>query len=168
MRWALWTVGIIVGLIAVVVVVGMMLPQSHVASRSAHLRAAPERVWASLTNVDEYAAWHPGVRSVDVLPSVNGRASWLERSKDGAITYVVTDAEPPRRLVTRIADRNLPYGGEWETVLEPDSDGTRVTITERGEIYNPVFRSLARFVFGYTAAMDATLDALERRVMGKG
>ena len=48
------------------------------------------------------------------------------------------------------------------SALIPDGEGSTVTITERGEIYNPVFRSLARFMFGYTSTMDKTLDALER------
>ena len=30
-----------------------------------------------------------------------------------------------------------------------------MTITERGEIYNVVFRTLAKFVFGYTSTMEA-------------
>ncbi len=35
-----------------------------------------------------------------------------------------------------------------------------LTITERGEIYNPIFRVFARFVFGYTATMETYLKQL--------
>ena len=49
-------------------------------------------------------------------------------------------------------------------MLEPTDAGTRVTITENGEIYNVFFRFMARFVFGYTATMDRVLDALKARV----
>jgi hypothetical protein len=46
----------------------------------------------------------------------------------------------------------------------PTATGSRVTITERGEIYNPIFRFVARFFLGYTATMDAALQALSKRV----
>ena len=37
------------------------------------------------------------------------------------------------------------------------------TITENGEIYNPFFRFMARFVFGYTATMETYLKALGKK-----
>jgi hypothetical protein len=48
--------------------------------------------------------------------------------------------------------------------VQDPATGTRVTITERGEIYNPIFRFVARFFLGYTATMDATLRALSTQV----
>ena len=50
--------------------------------------------------------------------------------------------------------------------IEPAPGGSRLTITERGEIYNVVFRTLSRFVFGYTATMDDCLKAAARRLHG--
>ncbi len=38
-----------------------------------------------------------------------------------------------------------------------------VTITENGEIYNPFFRFMARFVFGYTVTMETYLKALGKK-----
>ncbi|HZD05714.1 MAG TPA: hypothetical protein VE173_12380, partial [Longimicrobiales bacterium] len=65
-----------------------------------------------------------------------------------------------------IADEGLPFGGTWTYVLEPDAGGTRVTLTEDGEIYNPFFRFMARFVFGYDGTMRSYLDGLEARMGG--
>ncbi|HUD13497.1 MAG TPA: hypothetical protein VMQ56_07565, partial [Terracidiphilus sp.] len=56
------------------------------------------------------------------------------------------------------------YGGSWSFVLEPANGGTRLTITEDGEVYNPVFRFVSRFVMGQTATQDAYLRALEKAV----
>jgi hypothetical protein len=39
-----------------------------------------------------------------------------------------------------------------------------VTITERGEIRNPIFRAVARYVFGYGATMEAFLDELRAHI----
>ena len=42
-----------------------------------------------------------------------------------------------------------------------ESDGaTTLTITEEGEIYNPVFRFMSRFIFGYHGTQHAFLKAL--------
>ncbi len=46
----------------------------------------------------------------------------------------------------------------------PTGSGSRVTITERGEIYNPIFRTLARFVFGYTSTMETCLEKAKGRL----
>jgi hypothetical protein len=40
---------------------------------------------------------------------------------------------------------------------------TAVRITENGEVGNPVFRFMARFVFGYTATIDTYLIALGQK-----
>ena len=37
-----------------------------------------------------------------------------------------------------------------------------VTITERGEVYNPAFRVLSRYVFGQARSIEAYLVKLER------
>jgi hypothetical protein len=74
------------------------------------------------------------------------------------------DREPPRRLVTRIADPDLPFGGTWTFELTPAGSGTSLTITERGQIRHPIFRAVARFVLGYGATMETFLDELRARI----
>ena len=77
--------------------------------------------------------------------------------------YEIVEQAPPSRLVTRVAD-GLPYGGTWTFELAPEGGGTRLTITEHGEVYNPIFRVLARFVFGHAATMEAYLEDLAARL----
>jgi len=132
------------------------LPVSHTAERTADVSAPPDRIWAALTDVSAFPAWRPDVTRVEQMPD----QTWREHGTHGAITYRVTVAEPPSRLVVRIVDQHLPYGGEWEYRVAPG----RVTIIERGEIYNLFFRVMARFVFGYTKTIEAYLWALKRRV----
>ena len=40
----------------------------------------------------------------------------------------------------------------------------RFTITENGEVYNPIFRFLSRYVMGYTATMDRYLQAVQNKL----
>lgn len=168
MRWLIGAVSLVVALVAIILVVGALLPKSHVASRSTRLPSPPERVWDAITTVDDFPRWRADVRAVERLDAAGGARRWREHEsadkRDRGITYEVTEATPPRRLVTRIADRDLPFGGRWEYDLAPDGSGTRLTITERGEVYNPLFRFMSRFVIGHTASIDRYLAGLERRL----
>jgi uncharacterized protein YndB with AHSA1/START domain len=160
MRWVLGIASLLVLLVLIVCVIGYVLPTSHVASASARFAASPDSIWASLTDVPVFPTWRPGLLRVEVLPDENGQRGWREFGKHEAVTYRVTESVPPRRLVTRIADQNLPYGGSWTYDLTPDGSGTRLTITENGEVYNPIFRFVSRFIMGYTATMESVLRAL--------
>jgi hypothetical protein len=85
---------------------------------------------------------------------------WIEEGRSGKMTFVVESSDPPRRLVTRIADPKLPFGGTWTYDITPSNGGSRLTITEDGEIYNPLFRFVARFILGYDGTIGSYLGAL--------
>src|SRR5262249_3112657 len=89
-------------------------------------------------------------------------------SSNGTITYVTDLFEPPRRLIARIADENLAFGGSWEYRVEPaGATASTITIIERGSVYNPIFRFVSRFLMGHTATIDAYLRALGRKFGGE-
>lgn len=164
MKWALIAGAVIVSLILLVVVVGAMLPRDHVATVSARIAATPDAIWDVITDVASHPAWRSDVKRIEVLPRTATGASWREHSKNGALTMVVDQADAPHRLVTRIADKNLPFGGHWEYQIEPDgANASRVTISEHGSVYNPLFRFVSRFIMGHTATIDTYLRALGRK-----
>jgi uncharacterized protein YndB with AHSA1/START domain len=163
MKWLFIVVAVLVALAAVIAIVGWSLPVKHVASRQRTVAASPDVVWRTITDVDAFPSWRSDVKSVERVGTA-GPVTWIEHGSSGRITFAIDASDPPRRLVTRIADPNLPFGGNWTYELAPAGAGTRVTITENGEIYNPVFRAVARFVLGYEATMTSYLDALEKKV----
>jgi uncharacterized protein YndB with AHSA1/START domain len=167
MKWILIVAGGFAAIAAIVVIVGAALPRDHVAAASARIPAPPESVWAALTTPMQFPTWRADVRTVEMLPATPTGPSWREHGSNGVITYVVDAADPPRRLVGRIADQGLPFGGSWEYRIEPDGNGaSRVTIVERGAVYNPVFRFVSRYVMGHTKTIDAYLRALAKRFGG--
>ena len=99
-----------------------------------------------------------------VLPANEGRTRFREVGSDGSIVYETDSVVPGKRLVNRIADPSLPFGGRWTYDLAPDGDGTRLTITENGEVYNPVFRFVSRFIMGHTRTIDQFLTDLQRKL----
>ena len=165
MRYVLMAVGVIVVIVAVVAVVGWMLPQHHRVSVSRVYRATPSALFALITDVKSFPRWRSDVRSVEELPDEGGRRRWRESAGRGSpITYEVERMVPDQLLVGRIADKNLPFGGSWTYELAAAAAGqTTLTITEDGDVYNPIFRFVSRFVMGHTATISRYLDDVQKR-----
>jgi uncharacterized protein YndB with AHSA1/START domain len=164
-----WLLIIVIGcavVLAIAAMVGWRLPQSHRASLTKIFAADPDLIWSNITDVEAFPSWRQGVKQVQRLPDRNGLPMWVEESRSGKITFAIERMERPRVLVSRIANRDLPFGGTWTYEIKPEGNGSRLTITEDGEIYNPLFRFMARFVLGYDATMRAYLAALETRLSG--
>jgi uncharacterized protein YndB with AHSA1/START domain len=166
MRIAVIVIVVLGALIALLLVVGWSLPVRHRASRRATYAASPDAVYDALTNVSAFPSWRSKVKSAEVVAPIEGKLTFRERSSDGEILYVVDDATPARRLVTRIADKTLPFGGTWTYELSPEGQGTALRITEDGEVYNPLFRFVSRFVLGHTATIDTYLADLGKKFGG--
>jgi len=165
MRFVYIAVGAIVALVVVVAVIGWMLPVKHRASVARVYQATPASLFSLITDVSAFPSWRTGVSRVDTLPDENGHLRWQEVTKNGPpITYVVERAVPDRVLVGRIADPNLPFGGSWTYELTPGAVGqTKLTITEDGEVYNPIFRFVSRFVMGHEATINRYLSDVGKR-----
>ena len=81
----------------------------------------------------------------------------------------VLEATPPNgagagRLVTRIVDDGLPFGGTWTWEIRPAAGGSEVTITEDGVIKNAFFRGMSALVFGYVESQKTYLFALGKKM----
>lgn len=161
MKWLIIAIATFIALAGLVLIVGFLLPVTHVASRTTRLKASPQTVWDVIAGPPD---WRPDVRSFNNLPLRDGRQAWTELSKDGrAITYERLESAPPRHMVTRI-DPGQPFGGTWTYEIVPDHDGSLLTITENGEVYNPVFRFVSLVIIGHTATIDAYLKALKAKL----
>jgi uncharacterized protein YndB with AHSA1/START domain len=159
LKWlgiAVLLLGLLVGLMALI---GFSLPQDHVASRTATFNKPVADVWSTITDVDAFPRWRSGISRVEVLGRQPLR--WREHGSD-TLTFQVVESQPPSRLVTEIADTDLPFGGRWIYELKASGQATELTITEQGQVYNPVFRFISRFVMGHTATIDAYLRDLEK------
>ncbi len=157
-------IGIVVVLLAAVLFGGgALVPRQHKASATRTFRAAPEELFRIIVDFASHPSWRPGVERMEVLPPREGRLVVRETSSQ-SLTLEVVECVENRRLVTRIVDEDLPFGGSWTYELAPEGELTRLTITEDGTIDPPPFRLLARFVFGYTKTMEDYLAALAVRV----
>lgn len=167
-KWILGAAGALAAVVALVWIVGSLLPVAHTATAERVVQGEPEEVWRVMTDIEGFADWRPGLDSAERLEERAGRPVWREHGSTGSMTMEVVERFPPRRMVARIADEGLPFGGTWTYELEPADGGTRAVLTEDGEVYSPFFRFMARFVFGHDATMRSYLDGLESRMAGSG
>ena len=164
-----WTLIVLISLASIAgfsALVGSMLPKGHRASRTTMVAAAPSVVFGVITDFARAPEWRRGVKQVEILPD-DGRGRIVrEHGKQGVVPYRVEVFDPPKRLVMRIADPSLPYGGSWTYDLRDAGNGTEITITEDGEVFNPIFRVMQKFFFSPYASLDAYLEDLRKRVSG--
>lgn len=141
MRIAIYIVVALIAVVGVIGLIGFFLPVGHEASRSAEFNKPPDVVWALIADPNSYSGWWSGAQ----------------------VKTAVVESVPPKKLVTKIVGETQ-FGGTWTWEITPTSNGSRMTITERGEIYNVVFRTLAKYVFGYTSTMDSFLEAAKKKL----
>jgi hypothetical protein len=134
MKWVLFVFLGLAVLVAIVAVIGLMLPRRHIASRTLRVKRSPAEVW----------------------PIVTGAAS------SSSVPVDVLESDPPTRLITRVKETERNFGGTWTIVIAPVPDGSMVTITEDGWVANPIFRFMSRLVIGHHATMDGLLKQVAK------
>lgn len=86
----------------------------------------PARVWAALTEPELQARWWS---AGDIRPVVGHRFT-LDMAEWGHQQCEVIEVEPERRLSYRFAEGVLDTTVTW--TLEPEGDGTRLTLDHSG------------------------------------
>ena len=162
MKWIVIIVVAILAEVALVYLVGSLLPVQHTATVTASLQNSPDEVWSTISDPRQFATWRSGLKSVEVTDERN----WKEISSQGdEIIFQAVIWEPGKKLVTRIMNQDLPFGGEWVYEFQADGKGTRLTITENGEVYNPVFRFMSKYVFGHDTTLKNYVADLEKTLL---
>jgi hypothetical protein len=72
----------------------------------------------------------------------------------------VVEQDAPRLLVRKIVGEKA-FGGTWTFEIAPEGhEASTLTITERGDVYNPLFRTAMRLT-GQTRGIDGYLAKLQ-------
>jgi hypothetical protein len=128
-------VGAVIAIVGVAAAVGAAQPVAHVASRSETFALSSDQLY-------------------DLALAA------FRRTNDGS--YALVEQDRPHRLVTKIVGEKLPFGGSWTYEFAPAAGGTTLTVVERGEVYNPVFRFVSRYVIGHTRTLNAYFAELRK------
>jgi hypothetical protein len=165
MKWVVITLVVVAVLIALIYLIGYWLPLKHTASiQYTFEKNSPEEVWDRITSFKEYSRWRSGLKNLQPIDDHH----WKETNSHGdTITYHGEVVVPGKRFVSRIMSKGLPYGGSWTYNVEPAQGGTQLTITEDGEVYNPVFRFMSRYFFGHEATLKQYINDLRNYLSQK-
>ena len=155
-------IGIVILIFAVMALIGSQLPRTHTASRSIVLRQQRPNVYSVMRDFKSAPAWRSDVKSVEVIETPGQKTRFTEHGSDD-VNYEVVEDVPSQRMVTRILNADLGYSGQWTYELTDENGGTRVKITEDGDVPNVLFRFMSRYVFGHTSTIDSYLTALGKK-----
>lgn len=144
--------------------IGTLLPKTHEVSRRATYQKPPAEVWKVLAEFTEYPSWRPEVKKVERVPAALGLTGWREITRFGASTIRVLQSEEPKRLVATIDKTDMPYVSTWTCDLTGEGGGTTVTITERGQSYNPFARFISKIFMRNRASLDRLLIELGHKL----
>jgi hypothetical protein len=163
MMWLLLIPGVVVVAIIAMLIFGLLQPVKHSVTRSITLKQKPETVFAVLDKADDLPSWSSMVAKVERIPDRDGRPATRQAMKFG-MTVIVSSLErkSPTRLVARMEKEGGSVWGTWTYDLAQEGDGCRVSITEDGEMKNPLFRALGR-LRGLDASINQQLNDLARR-----
>jgi hypothetical protein len=163
MKWVLWIFTILAGILILITLIGWLLPKQHTVTRQARFHQPPEVLWKTITDIEDMPAWRDGLKSVKHLPDHDGLPCWAETLSSGTIPLETESSQAPAKLVVRIADSKLPFGGTWTYEIASVPDGSTLRITENGEVYNPIFRFVSRFVLGHSATIETYLKSMAKK-----
>ena len=102
--------------------------------------------------------WRTGSEELWELPEKDGRRQWWEEDTHRQrVAYEIVETKPPGRLVMRIAQPGLPFGGGWTfEIAALPGGGSEVRISEDGDIATSFFALWTEFLSGTLAALRRT------------
>jgi hypothetical protein len=160
LRFLLLIVTFILVIVGVTFAYGSSLPREHVVTSRIELTQPIDQVWTVVRNPAALRGTWSDLTSAERVTDASGRETWAQTVDGLEMRLQITEAQPPRRMVTTVvAGADAPFGGTWTYVLAPVQGGTQVTITEAGWINSPLYRAMGR-MFGLHGSIEGYLRAL--------
>jgi hypothetical protein len=153
---ALWIIGGLAGLAALVVLVGFLLPAKRTGKVDLVVEATPTQLTAVILDRASQPTWRLDLAKVEM----HSATSWTETTQRGEVIAFELKRQDPNLLQMRF-ESSYGYQGQWEGRLVPaPSGGTHVFVTEQSTTPSPIGRIFARLFFNPEAFANAYLDAL--------
>lgn len=168
-------------------VIGILIPASHIVSRSVRLNISSRRLWDILTDVSKYPEWQPKVEKVTVQEENDQeqRTVFVEHSTRKRHTVIIHHQRTPYKCLLRILEerptssidgqqkKKIPtFSGSWTFEImqdkeEADEDQVTLKITEQGVIKKPIARVTHMLLFGFHRRIDRFINDLQALIAAK-
>lgn len=147
-------------LVALIFLIGWLLPETREGRAETTIAAPPDLVLAVIADVETQPEWR------DVGTVTRTENGWFEVTARGERIDFVSDVMSVDRIRLRFTS-DAGYSGEWEALLEPVSGGTRIAVVERATVPSALGRIIARLMFDPTAFATEYLASLKAHVEDK-
>lgn len=169
--WLWIALGGLAGLVVVVVVVGLCLPEVYRAKGRLDVELPPEAVWELVADFERHPLSATMARGVERLPDEAAGPAWREDIGSSTITVRTVEAVPHERLVRQMTDSVVPMTATWSFAIEPRGAGSRVwidneTVIRRGTWHVPIFRVIMTVTRGAERGVEAYLKQLGGELEG--
>lgn len=170
--------------------IGLLLPSSHIVSRTTKYNTTPEILWAILTSVEDYPAWRSNIDRVTVRRDEfeneinqyddDNRLTFVEYTKKDRRTVVMHIEQERERKLLRVLEerpyitpgeqvpqRKSTFSGSWTFLIEPvqgEERAVSLKITEQGVIKKPMVRVSHMLLFGYHRRIDRFIKDLGKEI----
>ncbi|KAJ8654980.1 hypothetical protein O0I10_009376 [Lichtheimia ornata] len=173
-----------------VYIIGLLLPASHIVSRTRTFSITPTRLWSILCDVERYPQWRRRLVQVQIKETKQQTQETYkddtQQLEDGANTTNTTVQQPrlvfeeytPRRKIVVVHVEQVPhykllrilkeiptFSGSWTFELEETAANvTQLRITQQGVIRKPMLRVIHMLILGFHRRIDVFLNDLENYI----
>ena len=159
MRILILSLSVLFLLVALLLLVGWLLPTTREGRAETVIAAPPDRVLAVIADVEAQPEWR------EVGTVTRTAEGWEEVTSRGERIAFVAKEMTEARIRLRFSS-DAGYTGEWQADLEPVAGGTRIAVVERATVPSPLGRILSRLMFDPGGFATTYLAALKARVEG--
>lgn len=160
MRIVILSLASVALVLAVVWLIGWLLPETREGRAEAIIEAPPELMLAVIADIETQPEWR------DLGAVTRTETGWFEVTLRGERIDFVADEMSLDRIRLRFTS-DAGYSGAWHAILQPVPGGTRIAVVEQATVPSPLGRIIARLMFDPTAFATAYLAALKARVKGR-
>ncbi len=156
---------IIIGLISISIIIiglGVILPNERSARRKVTIKASPEKLFETVTNLSNQS-WRSDVGVVEVVDTASGQEVWIEKPKRGPeIKFRTKVKTPPNRFGIEIID-NENFSGNWIGTFTPKQDGeTEVDFAEHLIVQGFIPKLMSYLFFNVDKAVETYIEDLRK------
>lgn len=157
-------------------VIGLLVPASHIVSRSSAFKISSKRLWKILIDVNKYPQWQSKVEKVIIHDSSNDETVFIEYSTKKRHTVIIHHERIQHKCLLRILEERtvssvppkIPtFSGSWTfeiTQEKEHDDQLTLRITEQGVIKKPIIRVTHLLLFGFFSRIDRFMNDLHKKV----
>ncbi len=151
---------LVLAIIAIVFVVGLLLPKQREFVKQAELYSPPEKVFQVVTDFANQASWRDDVQEIKVIDD----KTWIEIPKKGTPITFKTKQKVQNKLfeIKIIEPKN--FNGYWIGTFEKTKNGTKVVFKEVVIIENPFSRVLSSIFVDLDKTIDVYLNNLKTKL----